>query len=227
MYRPQSAKRLDYYCCHWRALAPILFCCSSPCRDYRILIRRKWSRARHIRWYCALNRTWWSAQRRHNRPADQGDYRLTNPDRDMAIRTSRQGECPWRPQQMHAREGEALGSGKFVMQSVASCAPTICRYRHSPYPTSSSSCSLNLLRSKTKQTAKDPASRCKIQSITQSCRREPEFNEAEPPSVGGTHEIHLSERPGSPCRVFLRVVLRANRRKLPARACHAALLLRP
>src|SRR4051794_30568850 len=44
--------------------------------------------------------------------------------------------------------------------------------------------------------------------------------------LGGRYEVHFGERQDSPSRVFLRIVLRANRRKLPARAYHASLLLR-
>jgi hypothetical protein len=44
--------------------------------------------------------------------------------------------------------------------------------------------------------------------------------------MGGRYEVHFGERQDSPSRVFLRIVLRANRRKLLASACHASLLLR-
>src|SRR5262249_33485013 len=39
------------------------------------------------------------------------------------------------------------------------------------------------------------------------------------------YEIHLGEREKSPSREFVLVVLRADRRKLPARAHHASLIL--
>src|SRR5262249_37181199 len=39
------------------------------------------------------------------------------------------------------------------------------------------------------------------------------------------NEIRVGERQDAPSREFLRAVLRGNRRKLSARACHAALLL--
>src|SRR5215211_4576482 len=42
----------------------------------------------------------------------------------------------------------------------------------------------------------------------------------------GAYEIRFGERQDSPSRVPLCIVLRANRRKLPARAYHASLLLR-
>src|SRR6266487_5419910 len=42
----------------------------------------------------------------------------------------------------------------------------------------------------------------------------------------GAYEIRFGERQDSPSRVLLCIVLRANRRKLPARAYHASLLLR-
>ena len=54
---------------------------------------------------------------------------------------------------------------------------------------------------------------------SEDCRQQTSQREA-------AYEIRFSERQDSPSRVFLRIVLRANRRKLPARAYHASLLLR-
>jgi hypothetical protein len=54
---------------------------------------------------------------------------------------------------------------------------------------------------------------------SEDCREQTSQREA-------AHEIRFGERQDSPSGVFLRIVLRANRRKLPARACHASLLLR-
>jgi hypothetical protein len=54
---------------------------------------------------------------------------------------------------------------------------------------------------------------------SEDCRQQTSQREA-------AYEIRFGERQDSPSGVFLRIVLRANRRKLSARAYHASLLLR-